>query len=323
MFNKIKNYITKHNLITPHDTIIIGLSGGPDSVFLLHALLHIKDEYNLTLIVAHLNHEWRPEADAEEELCRHIAAQHLLTFVSQKLSSLDYHVKKNGSKEEYARHMRRHFLQSVAHHYKAQRIALGHHAQDQQETFFIRLIRGSSLTGLTSIKPHAGLYIRPLLEIHKNDILVWLNNNNITYAHDASNNSELYLRNRIRTHVLPALQMCDERFNDNFLLTLQRIQQADAFIIRMVQQTFNDISAHTGTQLELDIPAFFATDVALHHRIITHWLITEKVTFSVTSHFLQEIIRFLQSPRGGKHIVNNQWAIVKKKNKANLASIMT
>ena len=162
MFQLIKNYIIKHNLINPHDTIIIGLSGGPDSVFLLHALLHIKDKYNLTLIAAHLNHEWRPEADAEEELCRHLART-ILNFVSQKLSCLIITVKKNGSKEQDARLMRRHFLESVAHTYNAQRIALGHHAQDQQETFFIRLIRGSSLTGLTGIKPHAGLYIRPLL----------------------------------------------------------------------------------------------------------------------------------------------------------------
>jgi tRNA(Ile)-lysidine synthase len=107
---KIKQYIIKHSLIKHHDTIIAGLSGGPDSVFLLHMLSGLQEKYNLTLIAAHLNHEWRPEADAEEELCRTIATKLGIHFISTKLSSLSITKKYNGSKEEYARYMRRKFL---------------------------------------------------------------------------------------------------------------------------------------------------------------------------------------------------------------------
>src|SRR5438477_6037329 len=106
---KIEQYISKHKLINKNDTIIIGLSGGPDSVFLLHMLKSLQEKYNLTLIAAHLNHEWRAEAGAEEELCRTITAQFNVPFVSAKLSSLSITKKYNGSKEEYARYMRRQF----------------------------------------------------------------------------------------------------------------------------------------------------------------------------------------------------------------------
>ena len=239
---KIEQYIIKHNLINQNDSIIIGLSGGPDSVFLLHMLVALQKKYNLTLIAAHLNHEWRTQADDEEKMCKILATQLNIPFVSAKLSSLISHKKYNGSQEEFARHMRRQFLEKVAHEYNAQRIALGHHAQDQQETFFIRLIRGSSLSGLIGMQPKSGLYIRPLLETHKSDILTWLAENNISYATDLSNESPDYLRNRIRLNVLPALQQCDDRWNDNFLATLKRLDRDNNFLEQLAARTLQEIT---------------------------------------------------------------------------------
>src|SRR5438309_8458152 len=98
LISEIEAFITKHNLINQNDTIIIGLSGGPDSVFLLNMLTHIQQKYNLTLIAAHLNHEWRIEADAEEELCRTMACHYNIPFISEKLSRLSHSIKLNGSK---------------------------------------------------------------------------------------------------------------------------------------------------------------------------------------------------------------------------------
>ncbi len=312
----IKNFIVKHNLINDSDTIVVGLSGGPDSVCLLHMLVQTQQTYNLTIIAAHLNHEWRSEANAEEELCRTIAQTHNIPFVSQKLSQLTFSIKQNGSKEEYARKARRFFLEQVLHQYNAQSIALAHHAQDQQETFFIRLIRGTSLTGLTAMKPRHGLYIRPLLETNKSDILGWLASNNIAYATDTSNESPAFLRNRIRTTVLPALHACDKRFDVNFLATLHNLKQDENYLIHITQQTFDTISYIEDNKRMVDILALFKTHPALHYRLIIHWLISEKVQFPVTQAFFDEIMRFLHTNRGGIHVVNQQWSIVKKQNKA-------
>ena len=318
MIKSVNKYIVKHNLIKQNDTIIIGLSGGPDSVFLLHMFMHIKKEYNLTLIAAHLNHEWRAEADEEEKLCQTIAQKYNIIFVSQKLSQLPIMIKPNGSKEEYARKMRRFFLEKIVREHNANSIALAHHAQDQQETFFIRLIRGTSLTGLTAIKPQHGLYIRPLLETNKTEILTWLNNHKIPYATDISNESPLYLRNRIRTTVLPALQACDNRFDSNFLSTLERLKQDDAYLTRITHQTFDAITTTLDNNYQLDISAFFKTDPALHHRLIIHWLITQNIQFSLSQAFFDEILRFLQSPRGGTHVINQALSIIKKQNTAHI-----
>jgi tRNA(Ile)-lysidine synthase len=316
MYNTIISFVLKHSLINHNDTIIVGLSGGPDSVFLFHYLLSIKTTYNLTLIAAHLNHQWRLEADDEELFCKSLAEHYAIPFVSEKLSQLAHVAHNNGSKEAYARSIRRFFLESVAQNYSAQSIALGHHAQDQQETFFIRLIRGTSLTGLTCIQPRRGLYIRPLLEINKSDILEWLQNNTVSYVTDISNESEHYLRNRIRATVLPALQLCDERFNNRFLATIDRLQKADIFLQKVATTLLQDIVYKESTICILNTAKLAHIDSALHHYIIIQWLISQKVAFQPTESFLNEIIRFLLSNRGGTHHIHQQWSIVKKANRA-------
>lgn len=316
IYKNIEQYITKHKLINQNDTIIIGLSGGPDSVFLLHILAALQKKYNLTLIAAHLNHEWRPKADAEEELCGQIATQLNIPFVSAKLSSLPLQKKYNGSKEEFARSMRRYFLEKAAQKHNANRIALGHHAQDQQETFFIRLIRGTSLAGLTGMHPRHGLYIRPLLETNKSDILQWLKNHNIPYAIDVSNESNDYLRNRIRKNIIPALTECDQRWNNNFLATINRLKDDDALLNEIAQSTLNALLMQQDTKEVFDTKQFMSTHSSLHHRVIILWLIHHNVQFPITQAFLDEIIRFLSQLRGGTHVIHEQWSIVKKQGRA-------
>jgi tRNA(Ile)-lysidine synthase len=314
IFENITKYITKNNLIKENDRIVIGLSGGPDSVFLLHTLIALQKKYNLTLIAAHLNHEWRPEADDEEEFCRILAQQFNISFISKKLSQLSIKKKYSGSKEEFARNARRQFLEHVLHEHNAQSIALGHHAQDQQETFFIRLIRGTSLAGLAGMHARNGLYIRPLLETNKSDILQWLETNNITYALDMSNESDNYLRNRIRSKVLPALNQCDARWNNNFLTTINRLQQDNALLNDIAESTLYLIT--TESENILDIKKFIPIHPSLHHRILILWLIKNNVQFPVTQKFLDEIIRFLFHDRGGMHDIHEKWSLVKKQGKA-------
>jgi tRNA(Ile)-lysidine synthase len=318
LYQTIENYITQHNLLQHNSTIIIGLSGGPDSVFLFHLLVSFQKKYNLTLIAVHLNHEWRPEADDEEKSCALLAKQYDIFFVSAKLSALKETHKYNGSKEEFARAMRRHFLENVAREHNGDCIALGHHAQDQQETFFIRLIRSTSLAGLTSMRPRHGLYIRPLLQTNKADILACLHENKITYATDSSNHSADYLRNRIRLGVIPALQECDARWNGNFLATITRLQQDDELLNDSAHKAIEDILKKVDDVEVFDIKQFLAIHPLLYPRVIMSWLIKNNVKFPVSQGFLEEIIRFLSHERGGTHVIHREWCLIKKQGLARI-----
>jgi len=312
IINNIKHFIAQNHLINSGDKVVIGLSGGPDSVFLLHFLASLQSTHNITLIAAHLNHEWRTESAQEQQDCKKLAEQLGIPFVAAKKSELATTFKHNGSQEEYGRKLRRYFLEKVLHEHGADSIALAHHAQDQEETFFIRLIRGSSLTGLTAIKPKNGFYIRPLLEMHKTEILDWLHNNKISYAIDKSNESPHYLRNRIRLNVLPALRACDERFEANFITTLNRLKTTEQFLEKLTQKTFDEISSIQNDQRYINIAQLLGTDEPLRSRILMHWLIRENVPFPATHAFLDEMMRFLKNPQGGTHAAHQQWSLVKK-----------
>ena len=316
IYHSIEQFIQKHALIERDQKLVVGLSGGPDSVFLLYFLASLREKYNISLIAAHLNHEWRPQADQEQKDCEIIAKHVNIPFVSAKRSELSFPFKQNGSQEEYGRKMRRYFFENILREHNADTIALAHHLQDQEETFFIRLIRGSSLTGLTAMKPKHGFYIRPLLETHKSDMLAWLHNNNIAYATDVTNESPDYLRNRIRMNVLPALRECDDRFETNFLTTLNRLKITEEFLEKLTQKTFNEVSYIQDNQRYINIAEFLNVDEPLRSRILMYWLIMEKVSFPITQAFIEEIMRFLQSPQGGTHTLHEAWSIVKKQNSA-------
>jgi len=320
LINNITTYSHNHSLFHKNDTLVVGLSGGPDSVFLLHYLLHLQKEYSLTIIAAHLNHEWRPEADKEEQFCRNLAEQHDIPFISSRMSNLTSQNNYEGSKEAFARNMRRAFLQSVHHAYNATSIALGHHAQDQQETFFIRLLRGTSLTGLTSMQPKSGLYIRPLLETSKQEIVQYLHDHALSYMVDESNESPAFLRNRIRMSVIPALKACDERFDVNFSTTLTRLQQTEDFLDCVTKQSYETLLVTQDGNEWVSVTQLLHFHPALQRRILLHWLCKAGVSFAISELFLQEIIRFLQSPKGGTHTMNAAWHIVKKRKHARIIS---
>ena len=242
MYKQINNYIDQHNLIPDNATIIVGLSGGPDSVFLLYFLKELAKQKNLKLIAAHLDHEWRDDSSKDEQFCARLAESLNIDYVHDIASNFSATEKFGGSKEEFGRRMRRKFLESLAHKYNADAIALAHHLDDQEETFFIRLLRGTSLSGLTVMKPKAGLYIRPLLETQKKDIVAWLDKKGIEYLIDPTNVSQDFLRNRIRATVIPAMRECDDRFDKNFLSTLLKLQDADRLLDELTREKFREIT---------------------------------------------------------------------------------
>ncbi len=312
---KIDTWVAKHSLIPPGQTIVIGLSGGPDSVFLLHYLVARQKELKLNIVAAHLDHEWRDTSAQDAQFCKELAQQLQIPFVSNKISELDCSFKPSGSQENDARKARRYFFQQVTQAHHADAIALAQHTDDQQETFFIRLLRGATLTGLTGMWPRRGLYIRPLLCISKAEIIDWLKSNNIAYLTDPTNISIDYLRNRIRLQLLPTIKQIDPRFDLNFSKTVHHLQQTEQFLQKLTHNTFADLAHFDETKRAwiIDLKAFLSFDPVMQYRILVHWLALEKVPFPVSQAFFDEIIRFFMQPESKDHTIHEAWHLVKRK----------
>jgi tRNA(Ile)-lysidine synthase len=308
--------------IAARSTLIVGLSGGPDSVYLLHRLVHLRESLGLTLVAAHLDHEWRDTSKDDVIFCEKLCAQLNIPFITKKGSELKGSFSANGSQEQLGRNMRRFFLEQVREEHNATAIALAHHQDDQLETFFINLIRGTTITGLCGMKEREGFFLRPLLQIHKQEILSYLAEHKIPYQTDPTNESDAYLRNRIRMNLIPAFIACDTRASNNLTRGINHLREAEQFLQNLTTQALYKVTTNSESTLLLNLTPFFALDTYLQKRVLSLWLST--VTHSAcrsSEAFLDEVLRFLQSPRGGSHHISQSWCIIKKQNTGVLQKI--
>lgn len=295
----------------PNATYILGLSGGADSIYLLHYI--VTTFPNIKVVAAHLDHEWREDSDKDVVFCREVCKKLNVEFVTKKASELNIKIKYNGSQEAAGRKMRRHFFEMLLQQYGAKAILLGHHADDQIETFFIRLIRGTTVQGLSCMKTQDGFYDRPLLYITKQEILDSLKERKIAYLEDFTNYSEKYLRNRIRKSIIPAFKSVDSRAEINFRRSLDNIQQAEFFLQEFTEYTLNSLLNKNN---QLNVQQFVEIHPYIKKRVLQRWLTKQRVTHTLTHSFLNEILKFLESPRGGSHQLGQNWKLIKKHNMA-------
>ncbi|MBT3828120.1 tRNA lysidine(34) synthetase TilS [bacterium] len=313
MLTKTTAFIKKHNLIRPQQTVVVGLSGGPDSVCLLHQLSQLCSHLDFKLVAAHLDHQWRDNSSKDLLACKRLCKQLNVPLISSTADQIKLNERITGSKEALGRALRRSFLESVASSYPSSVIALAHHQDDQFETFLIRLVRGATLTGLAGIRPKRGQYVRPLLEQTKKEIKNYLQMHKLEFVLDPSNQDQAFLRNRIRTSVIPALRSIDTRFEQNFGQTILALQATDVFLNQIVQKEYRAlIKQNDDGTVKFNANQLQELDHFLHKKILLHWLIEQNVSFAVSSQFLEEILRFVTNGRGGKHQLNKAWAIEKK-----------
>ena len=298
------------SFIEKNSTVIVGLSGGPDSVCLLHQLWAVKKTLNIKIIAVHLDHEWNETSKIAAQLCATICKQLNVPLVLKKSSELNFDPKWNGSKEEQGRKIRRHLFEKTAKQHKSSTIALAHHRQDQHETFFIRLFRGSSITGLTGMSPQEGLYVKPLLNCDKEEILDYLDSNLLEYFNDPSNSSDDFLRNRIRQQLIPALKKCDDRFEQSLDSTMQQLTDAKNFIEAQANEALKKITTAFGLAIE----PFLQLHQTLQQQILIKLLIEQQQSFVPSQKMLKEIVRFLQNNKSNQHQINPAIFVQKEKN---------
>ncbi|WP_416334492.1 tRNA lysidine(34) synthetase TilS [Anaerococcus sp. DFU013_CI05] len=239
--NRFLSNINKYNLIDKNDTIIIGSSGGPDSQFLIYLLNEIKNEYNLTIILAHLNHLHRKEASFDEKLVID-TGEKLGLKVEVRKASMDEFAKVNKiSPEDAGRRLRYEFFNDIASSYRNSKIAVAHNMDDQAETMLFRMARGTGLDGLAGMDYKNKNIIRPILSFKKSEILEYLKQNNISYAIDATNLENDYSRNYIRNEIFPKISEINPNAINNFFNLSDIIKNDLAIIDEVIDKKYKEI----------------------------------------------------------------------------------
>lgn len=307
LFKKIDTHAL--NALLKHKKIIVGLSGGPDSVFLLHYMVNLRTEHGIELIAAHLDHGWRKESPEDAQWCAQLCASLNVSIINAHAHEIP--LSKPVSGELQGRLLRRTFFEKALQEQDATAIVLGHHADDVLETFFIRLARGASLSGLSSIALEEGSYIHPLINVRKNEILTWLEEHQQTYRVDATNDTDAYLRNKIRNNVIPLLNTLDERFSSNALKTIATLKEENELLIRYANDTLESLR-HEKENYKYHLSHFLELPTTLQKRILIKLLVNHKISFTPTTGFLDELLRFLHTHNVGIHQIAHEGSIMKK-----------
>lgn len=274
LIETVKDTVKKHRMLERKDKVVVCVSGGPDSVALLHALLSLREEMGIVLYLAHLNHKFRQEeSDKDQAFVEQLAAKLNLPITAKRVDVPRLVKEKGVSAEEGGREARYEFFFEVARSVGSQKIALGHTKDDQAETVLMRILRGCGLLGLCGIpatrEMEGTLIIRPLIEVWRKEIDEFLEENGISFRHDSSNFQPIYFRNRIRSELLPLLE---KKYNPNIkegLANLAENSEVDyAFLEKVGKRKFRASSkVKKNAEVVVDLKRFNAFPKAIQRLI--------------------------------------------------------
>lgn len=243
MIYKVKSFIKENNLIKKNDNILVALSGGPDSICLLHVLHSLKEELSLTIGAAHINHMLRGvestcDEDYVEKFCEKLSIPCYVARID-----IDYIAKKSGISHEMAgRDERYKFFESISNKHGYNKVAIAHNANDQAETVIMRMMRGTGLEGLCGIRAKRGeKIIRPILSISREEIEEYCDEKKLEPRIDKTNLENIYSRNKVRLDILPYMK---ENFNSDIMQTLNRmasiLQRDDEYINKQCNKYYEE-----------------------------------------------------------------------------------
>ena len=244
MKSEILQTIKKYNLIENGDSIVVGVSGGPDSICLLHVLNDLKNELNFKIYVAHINHMIRKEADEETEyvksFCKNIEVECFVKRIDVIKISKELKI----GTEEAGRKIRYDFFEEVLKNTDSNKIATAHNNNDKVETIIMNILRGSGIAGLKGLDPiRENKFIKPLIEVSREEIEAYCEENKLEPRIDKSNNENIYTRNKVRNSVIPYIK---KEFNPNILKTINRLSEVateeNEYLDKITIQAFNEIN---------------------------------------------------------------------------------
>lgn len=270
MINKVKDFITKNNLIQDGDRVLVALSGGPDSVCLLHILYKLKKSLNIYIGAAHVNHMLRgQDALNDEEYAKKICEEFNIDFYSTRINIDKVAKEKNISHEMAGREERYKFFEFIKNTHKYSKIAVAHNSNDQAETVLMNMMRGSGIEGLCGIRnKRKGGIIRPILCLSRDEIENHCKDNNLNPRIDKTNLENIYSRNKVRLDILPYMK---ENFNKDIIETLNRmtnlLQIDNDFIEKQCNNSYKKYCNNENKHIIISKEAFLL-DKAIITRII-------------------------------------------------------
>jgi len=253
-------------MLSPGDLVLVAVSGGPDSVAMLHALHTQADDLGITLHVAHLNHGIRGEAsDLDEAFVRELAKSFGIQATVERVDVPAIAAAKHLGLEEAAREVRHEFLQRTADTIGARKIAVGHTADDRAESVLLNIIRGAGVDGLGSIRPVRGNIIRPLIDTWRSEIEAYVRENALPFRVDESNLDTTYTRNRVRHELLP---MLERDYNPQARAALLRLTEIASNQSELIDQLTDRAIEQVTRGGGIDVGLFLDLPTALRFEVL-------------------------------------------------------
>lgn len=277
MLRKVEEYIRQYHMVEKGDRIVLGVSGGADSISLFFVMLELREKYNIEMVVVHVNHGIRgEEAERDENYVKSLCESHGVVFESVHADVKGLAKKEKLSEEEAGRNVRYEAFANAAKQHHCNKIAVAHNQNDVSETVLLNLFRGSGIKGLIGIEPVRGNIIRPLLCVKRSEIEAYLSRKGIGYQEDATNYEENYTRNKIRLNILPyAEREINERVSEHIAKSAGILSEAGEFIESETQKLYEKTVKPCLRGYEIQIADFEAAPVILKKEVI------RKVMFEV------------------------------------------
>lgn len=298
MLNKVKKTIEKYGLLTQGDGVLIGLSGGADSVCLTHILYRLQDDLGIKLYTAHLNHSLRGErADGDERFALSFSQGLGIECISEKNDVKSY-AKKHGVSEEMAgRELRYAFFERVSKNYGLKKIATAHNKNDNAETILMNFMRGGGLSGLCGIPFKRDNIIRPLLEVSREEIEGYCRDNGLDYVTDSTNNETVYTRNKIRLELIPKIQ---KEFNPAFIQTVTKnallMSEELDFIGEKTDEAYENVSDGAILIEELN-----KLHIAIKRRLIIKMMKSAMIK-DISAQYVESVIELADKGQSGSSV---------------------
>jgi tRNA(Ile)-lysidine synthase len=301
---RVREALKKYAMVKGGETVLVGLSGGPDSVCLLHVLGSLKEEYGLALHALYVNHNLRPEENAAEiKFCGDLCGRLGVNFIVKSAEVTAYADEKGMNKQEAARELRYRLFEETAHEHNAEKIALGHNADDQAETFFMRALRGAGPMGLSGIPPVRGRFIRPLIDIERDAIETFLEEKRIPFVVDSSNLKPDYARNRLRHGVMPLLKEFNPNLTASLTNTMSVLREEERYFSILVTKTMMKlISRKTSGRIELFLSPLESLEKVVLRRVLRRAIEETEDLRGIGFVHIENVMRLIKEGRSGDRL---------------------
>ncbi|NLY54464.1 MAG: tRNA lysidine(34) synthetase TilS [Firmicutes bacterium] len=305
MLQRVERFIRHHNLLQPGDRLLVAVSGGPDSVCLLHVLHRLSASWGWSLIVAHLEHGFRGEASLGDAcFVKRLADELGWPVVIEHRDLPQIIASQGGSSQDVSRRERHQFLQQTARAQQVQAIALAHQREDQAETVLLHLLRGAGLAGLAGmsareVREGQVPLVRPLLAESKADILGYLRQQQVGFRVDASNALAAYSRNRLRLEVFPVLKTINPDVEAALARAAEVMQAEDAYLQQLAEAAFDQVCQRENDSLFLHVTYLDKQPLALRRRVLRlAWQEVNGHAQDLTFAHVEAALRLLTQPVG-------------------------